>query len=277
MRYIVLLLPLFLLACEQDVSNPDWPEHEEKLVVTGFVRLQNDSMFTYCRVSRTMPLGVQYRDEDAIINNADILLRHDNGALPVPYHPTASNNPWVPSFDYTAVNARPLSETFQITVRSGQHQAFANQTIPDAPLSFESVALETHPTDTWMQQLRYTMRLPEQPVDYVCVFEIRPQGSVEWIEYMTVDLYIPRDAFGRTFSGAQRVYFDPMAMIWSKRYRLIAASPEYREYNTAVANGRWGSGGDPFEPDSKNPRFNVTGDGIGFFWVELVGEPIAIP
>ena len=58
------------------------------------------------------------------------------------------------------------------------------------------------------------------------------------------------------------------------RYSIVARAPEYHDYHDANHNRDYS--GSPFDPYVKNPLFNITGAGIGFFWYEIVGEPVEI-
>ncbi|MDT8323232.1 MAG: hypothetical protein RRA94_03890, partial [Bacteroidota bacterium] len=58
------------------------------------------------------------------------------------------------------------------------------------------------------------------------------------------------------------------------RYVLVLQSTAYEDYRNA--RWSWNNGGGVFEPEAKNPPFNISGDGIGFFWYEFRGDPVEI-
>jgi hypothetical protein len=268
---LLILLLLLFAACETDVNNPDWPDHDPKLVITASVRLTADSAFVFCRVSRTMGLGEDFRMDRAMVNDAEVNILNDGKARAIPYR--QNYYPFTSDANYLAVFPRGTFTEYTLTVRWGDLYARAALSIPDLPLAMDTVIVRNTQFGTWGErELHYVLRTPLNRVRYDMALEEQVSGGV-WLEVPWGPWSFLDAAWTNPTAGSFRYgsYINSVR----GRYTITARSPEYNNYE----NSRWSSdhSGSPFEPDAKNPPFNITGDGIGFFWYELVGEAVEIP
>jgi hypothetical protein len=273
MRYSILILTaIVLVACETDIDNPDWPRHDAKLVITANLRVSKDSVFVFCRVSRTMSLGEKFSVEASMVDDADVHILNDGKPRSIPFRPGYSFN-ISNDANYMAVFRRGDFTEYTLTVRKGDLYVRTTLDLPDIPLRFDTVSIKRIASNfgyyerecsfiltTPVNRLRYDIHLEEQ----------RPDGAwaaVDWGPWSLID-----GSVSGSFAGVFR--YGARSDGRKARYTLRVLSPEYRDYE----NSRWSSdhSGSIFEPDSKNPAFNVTGDGIGFFWYEMIGEPVEI-
>jgi hypothetical protein len=272
MRYfiiIALLLPLFV-GCEQTV-DADWPDHEEKLVVTGYLQFRGDSVLTYVRVNRTLPLSEPYDDSRAIVNDASVQLRSGDNTVDIPQD--GKFYPFSYDFNYSGVFLRSDETTFSLLVRHENKTARADLDVADLDLRFESITAKPLQWSPEYLEVNWSMRLPDRRADATCYFETWDPATREWREVYRIELrdYGTRD--GDLLRGTITVWAGYSSRP-RLRYILVAQSGTYQDYLNA--RWSWNNSGSPFEPDAKNPPFNVRGDAIGFFWYEFRGDPVEI-
>ena len=274
-KTLPLLLPLllFLAACENTVDTDDWPAHDEKLVVTGYLRVEDDSIFAYARVNRTLPLGERYDPAKAIVNDAELIVSNGNRTFPIGR--AQGFYPYNFDFNYGAVSERGSDDSYSLTVRQGGKTATASLAVRSAVLRFDSIWFETVNNNGWNETvLHYRIPAPGKETDVEVLFEGWDLNSSTWWEVWTTS--IPSSA--NRPNGMVEGFFNFITRVGGVtsryRYTLIARNRAYQDY----INSRWdwNTGDSPFDPPQKNPPFNVTGDGIGFFWYEIVGEPVEI-
>ncbi len=256
--------------CEQTV-DADWPDHDEKLVVTGYLQFRGDSVLTYVRVNRTLPLSEPYDDSRAIVNDADVQVGSGASTFDIPFD--EKFYPFSYDFNYSGVFIRGGETQFDLRVRQEGKTAHAVLDVTNLEPRFETISAAPLPWSPEYLNVTWSMRLPERGGNATCYFETWDPGMREWREVYTIDLrdYGQRDGDVLTgeitiwagYSGHPRL-----------RYILVLQSSAYEDYRNA--RWSWNSTGGPFEPEAKNPPFNVTGDGIGFFWYEFRGDPVEI-
>ncbi|MBE0645986.1 MAG: DUF4249 family protein [Bacteroidetes bacterium] len=271
--FIVITSLLLLAACEQTVDTNDWPAHDEKLVVTGYLHLEHDSIFTYARVNRTLPLGEKFDLRKAMVNDAELRVENGNRSFPINW--VQGFYPYDFDFNYSAVVARGDDDDFVLTVKQGGKIATAEIHAKTAPTRFTDLRVERSSSGYEMYDVSYSMPAPGADTDLRCLIEYWTSDFGSWYEMYTLELPSQPNRPGGILQGTFQLW--AYARPGSKpriRYTLIARNRAYQDY----INSRWDwSGGDsPFDPPQKNPAFNVTGDGIGFFWYEIVGEPVEI-
>ncbi len=273
MKYIpYIFLLLLFAACESDVSNPDWPDHETKLVITASVRFTTDSVVVFCRVSRTMGLGEDFRMDRAMVNDAEVNILNDGKARSIPFR--QNYDPYTSDANYLAVFPRGSFTEYTLTVRKGELNARATLTIPTVPLRFDSLRMLFTRFGDWSErEIQYVLATPVNRMHYDILIEEQQFTGGAWIGVPWGPYEFLNEIWTNPTTGSVR--YGSHSSSRKGRYILTARSPEYTNYE----NSRWDSqySGSPFEPDAKNPSFNVTGNAIGFFWYELVGEPVEIP
>jgi len=207
-----------------------------------------------------------YNPDEATVDDATVELRSSMENIPFQHHPGG-----VKMYNYTAVAANSGASSYTIHVEGSHRTARATVDVDDLPLYFEQSTIERYDATGYILQAV----MPSEFVagDYDMILEILPPGGHYWIEQtFRHDVSLYYDAVIKRFRLIVYFYFEADKVHWKKRYKLIARSREYDDYRHAIYSG-WNSGG-PFEGEMKNPPFNVTGNGIGFFWYERVGEPV---
>ncbi len=273
-KLLAVILPLlFLSACENTVDTDGWPAHEDKLVVTGFLRIEHDSLFAYTRVNRTLPLGEKFDLQKAMVNDAEIQVTNGSRSFPIPraqgFYPLDFD------FNYGAVTTRGSDDDFSLTVKQGGKTASAALQVKTTVTRFTELRVEPSSSGWQEYDVYYSIPAPGQDTDLRCVIEWWNTDFSTWHEITNVNLPNVANRPGGMLDGSFQIWgVFYKGMKTRLRYTLIARNRAYHDY----INSRWDwSGGDsPFDPPQKNPRFNVTGDGIGFFWYEIVGEPVEI-
>lgn len=262
--YIPLLI--FLASCESEVDGPAWPDHDPKLVVTANIRVEGDSVQVFCRVSRTMALNEEFRIDRAMVNDAVVEIHHDGGIHQIPYRP--GYYPYDFDVNYTGFVPRGSTGRYELVVRKDAMTARSVLEVPmELPMKFDSLNVDYFDSRYGEGRMRFWLPTPLQRLSYDIYFELRRNG--EWEAK-----YYAQELIGETHQGLSTGTFIFGVRDGSEaiRYILTARSPQYNAYE----DSRWWStySGTPFEPEEQNPSFNVGGDGIGFFWCELVGEPV---
>jgi hypothetical protein len=272
-KYFLSILTLICLtACEHTVDEPDWPEHDEKLVVTSFLRIENDSIFAYARVNRTIPLSERFDLQKAMVNDAALQIRNGSRSFPIQFDPGFF--PFDFDFNYHAVVARGSEDDFTLTVRQGGKTAVASLLVLSAATRFTDLRMERSTSGYEELDVHYTIPAPGQDTDISCAVEYwDPMGG--WYEMHTITLPNVANRPNGMLEGIFHMWsFDRGGSNSRYRYILTVRNRAYQEY--AKSRRDWNPGDSPFEPPRKNPSFNVTGDGFGFFWYEIVGDPVEI-
>jgi hypothetical protein len=266
-----LFLLAFLVSCETNMTDDDWPEHETKLVIVAALRLQNDSVYVYCRVSRTMGLGEKFNLEDAMVYDAEVKLVNDGATHDIPHR--RDHYPFAGAVNYFAVIPRRVTDAYTLTVRKGKLSARSALTCSGVPLNFDSMMVNRMSQKFGaLVEVKFVLATPTHRMHYGIQVEHQlVDGSWTALSRGPSGTYL----YSRTNpTAASFVYYSDIDN-GKERCTISARSPEYSFFRDSRHNDNYS--GSPFEPEGKNPPFNITGDGIGFFWYELVGEPVEIP
>lgn len=275
MKHLCLILSaLFLLnACEQTVDTPDWPVYNETLVIAAFLRIEQDSLFTHVRVNRTLPLNVPFDQTRAMVNDAELWMDNGGDRFAVPRD--ESYYPYDFDFNYGTVTPRSTNEHFTLTVRQGDKTAYATIQTSEAATRFTSVDIRPTPGEYDAYTVRYTIPAPGLDAYTECVVEYYEDGMGYWYEMQRFTLPHLANRPDGLLAGDFKIWvFGRQGQQTRVRYTLTVRNKAYEDY----VNSRWNvnTGDSPFDPPQKNPPFNVTGDGIGFFWYERTGAPVEI-
>ena len=272
MTKALLFIPLFILlaSCENEVDGPAWPDHDPKLVITANIRVEGDSVQVFCRVSRTMALNEEFRIDRAMVNDAVVEIHHDGDIHRIPYR--TGYYPYDFDVNYAGFLPRGGSGRYELVVHKDAMTARSVLEVPDElPMRFDTIFVRMVDTTTfwWQGWVYYLLPTPISRISYNLLFEDYLTGP--FMGWMRIDEgEIVQESYQSYSDGS----FEFMIHQGSKRlrYTITARSPQYNAYR----DSRWwsGSSGSPFEPEEQNPAFNVGGDGIGFFWWELIGEPV---
>jgi len=272
MKKALLYIPLLILlaSCENEVDGPAWPDHDPKLVVTANIRIEGDSVQVFCRVSRTMALEEEFRIDRAMVNDAVVEIHHDGEIHTIPYR--TGYYPYDFDVNYAGFLPRSSSGRYELVVRKDAMTARSVLEVPELPLTFDQFKVQWYDPSNRESNVYYRLSTPQNRIRYDLIVEgyySGPGGG--WYVIPFGGRPLIEASYAAYTEGTFRLgYSHPEQE--RMRYILTAISPQY----TAFQDSRWWSGysGSPFEPEEQNPPFNVGGDGIGFFWWELVGEPV---
>lgn len=268
MTKALLYIPLLILlvSCENEVDGPAWPDHDPKLVVTANIRIEGDSVQVFCRVSRTMALNEEFRIDRAMVNDAVVEIHHDGDIHQIPYR--TGYYPYDFDVNYAGFVPRGSSGRYELVVRKDAMTARSVLEVPmELPMKFDSLNVDYFDSRYGEGRMHFWLPTPLQRLSYDIYFELRRDS--EWEAK-----YYAQTLIGETYQALSTGTFIFGVRDGSEaiRYVLTARGPQYNAYR----DSRWWSGysGSPFETEEQNPPFNVGGDGLGFFWWELVGEPV---
>ena len=258
-----LLAGLMLLAvytgCERDVADPDWPKHDGKLVIVASIEATEDSLTLLCRVTKTLPLDVQFSEAASLVTNASVTVLYDgieHAAASVPLEHDV-----MPYQNYQATFPRSAARDVQLRVRHEGKTAVSSQHLSDAP-GIDSVQLQGSSFGGDTQVVAWI-----HSADILSAYYLR-------IAPAQFQPYYPNDSFFGQYLSRGAGTLGCRTMIshttGSVLCHVVMRSSEHDDCVRAMYSGD--GGGDPFDNSSgKNPPFNVSGDGIGFFWSVVHG------
>ncbi|MBR9977590.1 MAG: DUF4249 family protein [Bacteroidetes bacterium] len=277
MKFLYCILPLLLLvSCEQIVNAPDWPAHEEKLAITATLHIRSDTVFTYARVSRTQALDERFDRSATMIHDAEVQLQNGERMITLTPH-RQERRSFYHTYNYSAITQYGENEDYDLTVRYGEKTATSAVRVRRATMRFTDVRLEYTEGDprfrTSTYTLYYSIPAPQADTHTECTIMYWSPDIEQWMEIHNAKLppRANRDDgmlegsipfFARTGDHVSKLRF---------RYILISRNSAYMEHY----HSRWVSDS-PFDSADKNPRFNIGGDGIGFFMYEIIGDPVEI-
>ena len=259
---------LFLVAvsgCEQEITDPDWPPYVERLVIAASLEVADDSLLLLCRVTRTLPLDVEYSETAALLNDATVTVLCDGVEYAITSDPFPHYGP--PYQNYSAIVPRHGAGEVQLRVRHGGKTATSTLQLPDLP-PFDTLGIST---EQWGDTIVFARMFPADiRASYQFNIYTTPKAfrtrSARWSEFRAET----DDGTGAWYSAESVRGFAGIAYC-----RVTIISPEWELYSGM--RWIWNGNGDPFDNSSgKNPPFNVTGDGIGFFWSVITGPATEI-
>jgi hypothetical protein len=253
------------------MTDDNWPEHEPKLVIVAALRIMSDSVYVYCRISRTMGLGEKFNLENAMVDDAEVKLVNDGATNVIPHR--REHYAFAGEVNYFAVIPRRVTDAYTLTVRKGKLNARSALICSGVPLEFDSMTVNRMSQKFGaLVEVKFVLATPTHRMHY----------GIQ-VEHQLVD-----GSWTALSRGPSRMYLyswtNPTAVSFvyysdidngKERCTITARSPEYRSFRDAGYIHDYS--GSPFEPHAKNPPFNISGDGIGFFWYELAGDPVEIP
>jgi hypothetical protein len=267
------LLLLTLFGCEHTVENPEWPEYKEKLVIVAKCEGRSeDSITVSCRILRTLPLTTPWTDSAAIVNDADAKITCYGREYAIPFDRNANRlQGSVSQANYRVVLPRNGAHDLTLTVRHGGKTAFSTLHLEDLPV-FDSIGV-----------------VQVGQGDSILLARINPGAMARfrlqlWVSYYRSDwsginLVGGSSNFYPKGAALSRAFWASVPLTHSlngtAQCRLIVESSEQAYYTDAVL-GSTGNGDIFGDSNGKNPPFNVTGDGIGFFWYELLGPEVEV-
>jgi hypothetical protein len=265
---IALLLPLLLLiACEDVINDPDWPEHEQKLVVLSRLEFSgNDSVHVICSVSKTLPVW-EYIDHntDFTVYDATVQIETDLGMTTIP-HSSPDNGEHRGYITY----AGDGDYTIHVSWNGLNTSATSRPVKPPVPHS--AILLNGPNHDSYSAGIHFA-RNADPNVTYLGEARFYLEIRNRWIDSQKGNYSEGGDSrYIHPIPDNMLEYIAPITDFTSTidiQTRITMFSREYRNY--IEGSGSYYNGDDPFDPSDTNPLFSFTGDGIGFFWTETPG------
>lgn len=254
---VSLFMIVTLAGCEQVVTI-DVP-YREQLVINTFIG-QDDT--ARIQIQRTLPTGVQPTFENSVVLGGQVTLTWNGQTMPL----TEDRSTGTYALDPAAI--LPEQVPISIDVRSGSLHAVSTTTIP-SPVDLVSIdAVDT----TWSSGLRgkrIVARLRLQPS---MIAWMTTKSTSRFIEPMPTTPFLVDDNDLADTAGQKP---DGIIELRSRSiYTNVSTSgPDSLDVSIWVAERPFldfveskEGGFNPFGFSGRNPKFNVTGDGIGAFF-----------
>ena len=253
--FIFALLPCVLLmsACETDVNDVTFHEYKELLVVKCFMQTIHGYTWIACEVSRTLPPGETYSLEKAWVTDAVVTYSTE----------TSKRIPHViPNTGlYRTTDSGLVGKTVTLTVSWNGKTVTAQQHIP----LFNVV--DTMTERQYIPQLGWHRVIGIRALPDVGRVEVQSDGASTG----DLDTFWPDAAVNGMYYSTIRLPADkPDTVRVSTRF-LSSAFEEWMRSRDHSGNGDW-----IFPTVGKNPRFNVHGDGIGFFYTDTIRDTVIV-
>lgn len=208
-----------------------------------------------------------------MVNDAELWMENGGTIFRVPRD--ESYYPYAFDYNYGTVTPRTIDDHFVLTIRHGGKTAHATLQAREAATRFSSLNIQPSPGEFDGYTVTYTIPAPGLETFTECMVEYYEDGLGYWYEMQRFTLPHLANRPNGMLEGQFMIWvFDRQGSRTRMRYTLTVHNKAYEDY----VNSRWNvnRGDSPFDPPQKNPPFNVTGDGIGFFWYEVTGPPVEI-
>jgi hypothetical protein len=252
----LLLFVVTLASCEVVVDCNELP-FLEKLVVEGVLRA--DSTMPTIYFSRTLPLSTTYSREAAVLTDVQATIR-DVGGAEYPLH-------YIGDGGYTNDSLVPRSgHTYQLVAIGAGKQISATTVVPVAvPIDSIDFSPSHDPYGGYSGRYRLRVR-PLAPTAFQATYQSRYSARSPWQEEMIYPTNTDRsqdaDSAGNLWvtNRSYYIYYGD-----STRYEavLYTYDPAFYDYAHSLRDG---SNEDPFASAGTNPRWNIQGEAIGYFF-----------
>jgi len=251
-------LMFFCLAfagCEQKVSNPAWPEYQERMVLNAHLSITPDSTIITCNLGKTSPLNQPFDYKATRLSNATITVERDGDTLLL----TPAMTPRYSSsadYNYRVAAETKLTQHYTIHAQWGQMnlQGSISPTV-NVATAFDTFYIKTDSNHTDVHYCVYRLRLVPGYNYHVMfgknLFRYSYKEEINGNDIPTAGAVV------------ERVSHSLVKGTW---YYSISATS--MDYNDPYSHN---SSDDPFGGDGSNPRHNVFGDGFGLFSYEVTG------
>lgn len=256
-----LFLCLFISGCEKVVSNPDWPEYKESLILNAHISITPDSTVVVCDLGRTVPLTQHYNWDATRVNDASIIVLRGADTIRLLPATGIEESIYITHkiyYNYRAVVPTVQSQSYTIQAHHGSLQV-SGTILPARDLITEFDTLyvvrdSLYGEYSFLQFWFHAMYGFDYQVKFMIAADPR-DGQFPWYSW---NHHIPPG--GTILKGGSG---SLKKGLWITS--ITAASPEY--YPPEASSTESG----PFETNGKNPPHNVFGNGIGFFSYEITG------
>ncbi len=272
----VIFILIFISGCEQIIENPKWPDYKEKLVVTAWLVQNNpDSLEVTCAVRRTLPLSEKFDTTKIKVSNAVVTL--SSGDFNQILQPQKDTSIYYSKF------SNPKKSDYKLTIKWNGLTAFSELSIRKRDNVIDSAYLKFVIDGLEVFFFQLTFNFYPIPNGFIHELSGYLYNDVthfyNWVgiaDYTSSSGNVPmrnclscyKDLGNGEVQGTILVSSAPDTSNFKMSIELLVHSPSYEDYKNAKY--RYNNSNGLFEdsPNGLNPKFNVMGDGIGFFWYE---------
>lgn len=256
-------LALAGMACEEIVDDPGALPYHEKLVIRGV--LENNKQLDTITITRTLPPLDDYNEEQAIVRNALVLVRHDGVTDTLPDRGNSR-------YFKPGITIRSGS-VYELTVEWNGKRATAVTTIPQQPVIQSARKVEdSDPFDGRSNYLEATVTARSTEV-YGATSRYRYPPPDEHIVTSSSFLYEVKrpTSDGQTLAVRSYSYWDEVTGI---EYIIVHSydAPFYDYYTSLDQDS-----GELFGASGRQVKWNIRGDGIGMFIGMASSEEFRVP
>ena len=267
LTYLLVLTCLTgLIGCEQVIENPDLP-YEEKIVVGAFVMAGSQRITI--DVTKTLPLTEKYSHKAAVLTDADVRIKSTNGDVKAIYNTSEE-------MYYADVPAIQAGEIYELTVLWNGKKATSTTRVPEVPTVVSTSSVPDYKrAETYVKYYTFTTDFSYKPE--ICVGLLSERVTSYQPGEADMNLYM--DNLLSKLYYAKTVVSNDDESIHYKRtsdffyfggefnyyyHSALFAAFDYPYHAMNISGGRYNDG-DIFGSSGSNPRFNIKGDGVGYF------------
>ncbi len=262
---VLCLIASFITGCEETVENPDLP-YEEKIVIGAYLVAGEKEVFV--NVSKTLPLTQKYTVEASTLSDAVVTIICPEGSFNALYDTrTKSYRTTIPTI---SVGAR-----YELDVKWKGKKAKANTRIPGLPS-----VLNLSATVDYQDNSRYS-----RYYSLTCDFTNDPNICVGLLSDM-LSSEKRSDSVTREYTyNILNSFYNAKTAIGNGEYIRLKKKPNYYFYETEyykyyslffaafdapyhamnLSGNGYGNDDSIFGSSGSNPKFNISGEGIGYF------------
>lgn len=262
---VLCLLAPFIIGCEETVQNPELP-YEEKVVIGAY--LVEGEKEAFIEVSRTLPLLQKYTPEAATITNAEVTIICPEGNFNALYDSqTKSYRTIIPTIRAAA--------RYELEVKWKGKTLKASTRIPELPDVIKLTAtVEDKSEDRYSRYYSLTCDFTNNP--NICVGLLNELVSSEKLSdsvtfdythdilnsFYNAKTAISNGEYIRLKKKPNYYFYDNERY---KFYSLFFAAFDAPYHAMNLSGSRYDNNDNIFGSSGSNPKFNISGDGIGYF------------
>lgn len=257
-----IVILLLLCGCEQTMDDTVFPPFQEKLIVVADIMMRSDSTSIGCNVSKTFPLNEPFDYERSRVHDAEVRVVAGNTLYQVKQGSQTLMNI---KANYSSTIPTPEDYVFSLEVRWQDKVMKGQIIIPGLDLKFDTLDASINPFDSSVANIYFRIKNDCASSVYVQFDKFDP-SKLTW-----------EDATGYTFNMNKFTPCPPLlagfTTLFSNqskqlRYIITLVNMEYREYASKYRSSEL------FGTEGKNPKTNMTGDGLGFISYTIEGKPV---
>ena len=257
-----IVILLLLCGCEQTMEDTVFPSFQEKLIVAADITVSSDSTIIGCNVSKTLPLNEPLDYQRSRVHDAEVRVVAGGTHYQMKQGSRTLMNI---EANYSGTIPTPEDHVFSLEVRWHDKVMRGKINIPGLELKFDTLATAINPFDSSVTDIFFRIKNDCASSVYV-LFQQFDSSRTVW-----------EDADDWFFEPTRFTPCSPMLNGFIRhhpyqskqlRYRITLVNMEYREYASKYRSSEL------FGTEGKNPKTNMTGDGLGFISYTIEGKPV---